>query len=267
MDWDDAYANGPHIVGAEDYPPRWQAAAASFRQRVPPEVLQYGPGPRNVLDLFRPTGTALGLAVFVHGGYWMAFDGRTWSHLAEGALARGWAVAVPTYTLCPDIRIGGITREVAAALGSAAAMVPGPVRLAGHSAGGHLVTRMACDDAPLDAGLGRRIAAVLSISGVHDLRPLCRTAMNRTLAIDAQEAAAESPALSVPRPETRLTCWVGADERPEFVRQNALLASIWTGLGADTRAVEEPGRHHFDVIDALADPNSAMVAAWLEWEG
>ena len=265
MDWDDAYANGPHIAGAEAYPPRWHQVAADFRARVAPERLSYGPGPRNVVDLFRPAGAVQGLAVFVHGGYWMAFDGQGWSHLAAGALVRGWAVAMPTYTLCPEIRIAGITREIAAAIACASAAVPGPVRLAGHSAGGHLVSRMACADG-LDTTLATRLAHVLSISGVHDLRPLRHTKMNQTLGIDAAEADTESPALLAPRAGTRLTCWVGADERPEFLRQNALLANIWMGLGAGTRAVEEPGRHHFDVIDALADPDSDMMAAWLDEE-
>lgn len=91
-----------------------------------------------------------------------------------------------------------------------------------------------------------------------------RTAMNETLGIDAAEAAAESPALLVPREGARVTCWVGADERPEFVRQSALLANIWTGLGADTSFVVEPGRHHFDVIDGLADRDSPMISAWLD---
>ena len=65
---------------------------------------------------------------------------------------------------------------------------------------------------------------------------------------------AESPALQEPRNGVPVTCWVGAAERPEFRRQNALLANIWTGCGVATRAVEEPDRHHFDVIDGLADP-------------
>src|SRR3546814_5563195 len=52
-----------------------------------------------------------GLAVFVHGGYWMAFDKSSWSHLAAGAVARGWAVALPSYTLCPEARISDRSEE------------------------------------------------------------------------------------------------------------------------------------------------------------
>jgi hypothetical protein len=92
---------------------------------------------------------------------------------------------------------------------------------------------------------------------------MLKTAMNADLRIDAAEAQTESPALLEPLPDTRLTCWVGSAERPEFIRQNALLANIWTGLGAQTRTIEEPGRHHFNVIDGLADPQHPIVKALL----
>ncbi|MCV0394576.1 MAG: alpha/beta hydrolase [Rhizobiaceae bacterium] len=263
-DWDDAYANGAHIVGSAGYPERWGEEARNFRDRMTAAGRadldrSYGDGTRNRFDLFTPDHPSRGLFVFVHGGYWMRFDKAIWSHLAHGPLAHGWTVVMPSYTLCPDIRIGAIVLEIGTAVSRAAAAVDGPIVLAGHSAGGHLVTRMACRTAPLADDVQARIVHVLSISGVHDLRPLMRTAMNETLGLTEQEARAESPALLEPADGTRLTCWAGAAERGEFVRQNALLANIWTGLGAATEVVEEADRHHFDVVEALGDPDSAMV--------
>lgn len=262
-DWDDAYANGPHIPGANGFPPRWAAAAAAFRSARGEDRsrldLAYGPAPRQRLDLFLPDGPPAGLVLFVHGGYWRAFDKSTWSHLAAGPLAAGWAVALPSYTLCPEARIAGIAREIGQAISVAAREVAGPLRLAGHSAGGHLVTRMLCEEAPLDPADQARIDRVLSISGLHDLRPLLATGMNADLRLDDEEAADESPALLRPVPGTRLHCRVGAGERPEFRRQNALLANVWYGLGADTEATEAAGRHHFDVIAELEDPASPSV--------
>lgn len=265
-DWDDAYANGAHIPGAADYPPRWTRAAAAFRAAAGARAeidIACGPGPRQRYDLFHPAGAASGLVVFIHGGYWRAFDKSTWSHLAAGPLARGWAVAVPSYTLAPAARIGAIGREVAAAIGAAAARIDGPIRLTGHSAGGHLACRMITEGGPLAPDIAARVARVVSISGLHDLRPLLRTAMNADLRLDAAEAAAESPALLAPAPGARLLAWVGAAERPEFRRQNTLIANVWAGLGAATAAHEAPGRHHFDVIDDLADPASGLVAELL----
>ncbi len=258
-DWDSAYANGIHIAGGGDYPARWAEAARAFRNTMTAAGrarldIPYGEKPRNRLDLFLPEGKPQGLVVLIHGGFWSAFDKDSWSHLAAGALAQGHAVAVPSYTLCPDNTISGVTREVGAAVTHAAGMVAGPIRLTGHSAGGHLVTRMISATSPLAGDVRARIVHVVSISGVHDLRPMLKTAMNADLRLDMTEARAESPALLEPMEGARLTCWVGAAERAEFVRQNALLANVWTGLGAATAVVEEPNRHHFDVIDGLADP-------------
>jgi arylformamidase len=259
LDWDDAYSNSRHIEGAAQYPPRWATAAEAFRRESGEFDIAYGEVARERLDLFLPRGEAKGLFVFVHGGYWMAFDKSSWSHLAAGALARGWAVAIPSYTLAPAARVSEITRQIGRAIAFAADRVGGGLRLAGHSAGGHLVTRMFCEDTPLPVELLGRLEQVVSISGLHDLRPLTATKMNQTLRLDADEAAAESAALLRPVAGARVVCWVGADERPEFVRQTDLLANIWTGLGAETRAVHAPGKHHFDVLDDLADPESELT--------
>lgn len=269
VDWDNAYANGANIAGGERWPNLWIEPAERFRERMKAQGRarldqRYGQRPRNLFDLFLPEGTPKGLVVFVHGGFWLRLDKSFWSHLATGPLAHGHAVAMPSYTLCPEIRIAGIVREVAAAIGTAAAMVERPVRLTGHSAGGHLVTRMITSDVLLPPSVQAKVVNTVSISGVHDLRPLMRTAMNKQLRIDEPEANIESPVLLRPIEGAKLTCWVGGAERAEFRRQNALLGNVWAGLGAATDAVEEPDRHHFDVIDGLVDRNHPLTRTLVE---
>ena len=271
-DYDDAYANGAHIAGAADYPPRWTEMAGRFRDSLTSAGrarvdLVYGSGSRNRFDLFLPEGTPEGLAVFVHGGYWKAFDKSVWSHLASGPLAHGYAVAMPSYTLCPDNSIAGIAREIAQAIGAAAKEVDGPIRLTGHSAGGQLVTRMISGPALLPAEVLGRIAGVTSISGVHDLRPVMRTEMNDILKVDASEAQSESPVLLMPLAPIPVTAWVGAEERPEFVRQNRALYEMWRGFETPMRIEEEAGKHHFDVIDGLCDPEHPLCRAFIGLEG
>lgn len=263
-DWDNAYANGANIAGSDRWPAAWVEPAQAFRDALSAEGraqldIAYGDGRRNRLDLFMPSATPKGLVVFIHGGYWKAFDKSFWSHLANGAVGSGFAVAMPSYTLCPEIRIAGIVQEIGAAIAKAAALVDGPLMLTGHSAGGHLASRMVTMTTPLAPAVARRVRNVVSISGVHDLRPLMFTEMNTALAIDEQEAQAESPALLRPMDGTRITCWAGGGERAEFLRQNALLANIWTGLGAATSTMVEPDRHHFNIIDGLADPNHPLT--------
>lgn len=263
-DWDDAYANGANIPGGERWPEAWVKPAADFRAATGERAeldIPYGDNAREKLDLFKPSGEPKGLFVFVHGGFWLKFDKSYWSHFAAGALEHGWAVAMPSYPLCPEVRVGGIARSAAKAVALAAERISGPIRLAGHSAGGQIVTRLLCGGTGLPDEIARRIDRVMSISGVHDLRPMIRTAMNDGLRIDMEEAHAESPALLEPVADVSLTCWVGANERSEFVRQNALLANVWRGLGLATETVEEPDRHHFNVIDGLATADSPMAKA------
>ncbi|WP_371133974.1 alpha/beta hydrolase [Tabrizicola sp.] len=249
-DPDRDYANGDFIDGAADYPARWEAEAARFRAGIGARAalgLAYGPGARQVLDLFHPPGEARGAVVFVHGGYWKAFDRSLWSHLAAGPLARGFAVAMPSYTLAPEVRIGTMTAEIAETCRMVAARVAGPMVVTGHSAGGHLSARMGCAD------LDVPVARVVPISPLAELEPLRATAMNGVLQIDAAEAAAESPARLALRADVSAHVWVGAEERPAFLWQARVLSEEWA-----CPWTTQPGKHHFNVIDDLADPQSAL---------
>ncbi len=257
MNLDDAYANAAYIPDAERFPEIWQAEARVFREKHLSEGgLAYGGGERQAMDLFLPDGAPKGLVVFVHGGYWLRFDRRYWSHLAEGALVKGWAVAMPSYDLCPSVGIPEITAQIAKAVAVAAGRVDGPICLAGHSAGGHLVARMAMPGV-LPEAVAARLRHVMPISPVADLRPLMQTSMNADLRITDAVAQAESPVLGRPL-GLPVTVWVGGDERPAFLDQACSLAEAW-----NCGHVVAEGKHHFDVIAPLADPQSDMVACLL----
>ena len=257
MDLDRAYANGAFIKGADGFVPRWQAAAQAFRTSLGARArldLAYGPAPRNRFDLFLPEGVPHGVLIFVHGGYWMQFDAKSWSHLAAGALARGWACAMPSYTLAPAARLAEMTREIASAVDAIAAQVSGPIVVTGHSAGGHLAARMGCADVALRV----RPARVVPISALADLAPIMGTEMNATLHLDTAEVDAESPAYLTRHADTSAHVWVGGQERPAFLWQARLLSEDW-----DCDWSVAAGRHHFDVIDDLEKGDSALMAACL----
>ena len=79
--------------------------------------------------------------------------------------------------------------------------------------------------------------------------------MNKQFKMDAEAARAESPVEMQARYDVPVTVWVGAEERPAFLDQAVWLSDAW---GADH--VIAFGKHHFNVIDPLADPDSDMVA-------
>lgn len=276
IDWDDAFDNSGYAPGSSELPEKWTTLSSAFRASHEASELDvsYGAHPREMMDLFFPKN-AKGLMVFVHGGYWHKFDKTYWSHLARGYLARGWVVAIPSYPLAPEARISQMVTSIARAIEVAADKVDGPIRLAGHSAGGHIVTRMICGNVPLNAALRERLVRITSISGVHDLRPLLHTKMNDILQLDTAAALSESPALLTPTGDCPVTFWVGAQERPEFVRQTRIVEEHWALSGLYPRveglppaetgvsSVYEVDQNHFTVIDALTDPLSPITQACL----
>lgn len=133
-------------------------------------------------------------------------------------------------------------------------MVAGPVALAGHSAGGHLVARMV-EPGILPDPVAARLTHVMPISPVADLRPLLKTSMNAQFGLDMDKAVAESPVLMDQRHDVPVSVWVGAEERPVFLEQAMGLAEAW-----NSPLHIQPALHHFDIIDAMVDGDSRMVA-------
>jgi hypothetical protein len=259
LDQSRAYANSDFIADGNSYYPLWQSMAATFRAQHSETSrlnLAYGPAARQQFDLFLPSAPPKGLMVFVHGGYWMACGREDYSHLAAGAVALGWACALPSYTLAPAARVGEMSREIVQAIGTAAALVAGPVVVTGHSAGGHLSARMACAD--IGGTVAARVQRIVPISPLSDLAPLMDTDMNTTLDLTVEEVAAESPAFLAKRPGCDVHVWVGGQERPSFLWQARTLSEEW-----NCPWTVDPGRHHFDVIDGLTDPHSALMTACL----
>lgn len=270
IDWNDAFENGAYIPGAERLPAQWAERSRRLREflasksRIEADIA-YGDSPRQSLDLLHPVGESRGLVVVVHGGYWHRFDKHSWSFLASGALAHGLSVAVPSYRLAPQVSIAEITQDIHAAVCEAAQRVAGPLRLTGHSAGAHLVTRLLCTDSRLPSAVSRRLTHVLAVSGIYDLRPLMAHDMNRSLQLDSPMARAESPVFaSVHATAVPTTLWVGASERPEFLRQTRLLCETWQAQMPAIRAWFEADRNHFSVIEGLSHAGSALTRSLLQ---
>ena len=250
---EDAYENGAYIPNGADYREAWPRHAKTFREAHSGVFgNSYDATPGAIYDLFPAEGTAKGTMIFVHGGYWRAFGPSDWSWVARAALSKGWNVALIGYPLAPSAKISQMTRLVRLGIETVAGELSGPIVLTGHSAGGHLVARMAMADGP--RALWPRIEKIVPISPVADLRSLLRHPMNETLQLTNAEAEAESPTLHAKVWDGELETWVGGAERPAFLDQAHALHDAWGGS-----LTVPPDRHHFDILEELADPEGAIA--------
>ena len=236
------------------------------RAAMPMLIRRYGPHPDNLADLRMPDTVPSGLAVLIHGGFWLRqYERDSMETMAVDLAGRGIATLNVEYR-----RLGtgggwpGSSQDVQTALrwkSSHPDLTGLATAIIGHSAGGHLTAMLMCALFPaFDRALPKDLwKGGLAISGLYDLRPLLSVDwLNGDLRLDAQSALKLSPAF-MPR-ATRapvMTC-VGGGESSEFLRQNALLGSRWrAGFAGD---IPMPGKHHFSVMDGLADPKSALFA-------
>jgi arylformamidase len=245
----------------------WARDAAAYRERQAPRAIRYGPGARNVIDLF-PGDDQGPIVVFIHGGYWQALDGSFFSHMAAGLNAHGVSIAIPSYDLCPDVSVDQIIGQMRTATRELARLGQ-PLVISGHSAGGHLAACMLATDWPaLDASLPQDLViAAYTISGLFDLGPLVGTSINNAMHLDATAARAASPLFWPAPARGSLDAVVGGNESAEYFRQSRSMVEAWGAAGIATRFGTVAGANHFTAIAPLADPQSPMVLRIKELAG
>jgi arylformamidase len=188
------------------------------------------------------------------------------SQMARGLNAGGVSVAVVGYDLCPNVAVADIIEQIRRACAFLWQRSGRRLLLVGHSAGGHLAAAMVATDwaslypkAPADLA-----PAGYAVSGVFDLTPLVGISVNQDLRLTADGARQVSPLFWPVKSGRSFDAVAGGLESSEFLRQSQGLAQAWRQSGAQTRYETIVGTNHFTVIDALADPQSAMTARVVE---
>ena len=227
----------------------------------------YGEHPREVLDIRPADGVSRGTCVYWHAGYWQTRDKAQFRFLAPRLNALGWDVVLVNYPLCPEVGVADIVQSAnrawrAVVARATPASLAKPFVLSGHSAGAQLAIEVAMQAA---ATSDVRIAGVLAISGVFDLRPLVQTSLNTRLQLDAATAQACSPCLRA-RPEGAPALFVlGETETEAFHMQTRVMADAWRSQGHTTQVVSVPGADHFSVLDHLTDAAGPVAQCLADW--
>ncbi len=232
--------------------------------------IAYGSGPRQKMDLYRPSGpgSPVGCLVFIHGGFWQEGSKAGSGFPARCLAANGWALAAVGYTLAPEASLVAIVDEAALALSTIArragelGLDRDRIVLAGHSAGAHLA-------AAILTGMGGRHADQLAaravlISGVYDLAPIAASYVNHALGLDPADIAARSPLHRRPLKDLPVRLLIGSEETEAFHAQTDGLHAAWGKDLADLALLPVPGCDHFDILDQLCDPASPAVQFILE---
>ncbi|MEM9840903.1 MAG: alpha/beta hydrolase [Pseudomonadota bacterium] len=209
------------------------------------EGIVYGDHTRQFVELSGRPGAIL--PVFIHGGYWRALRVEDHRFALPHFAQKHGAVANLEYRLLPDVTLAEIVEDALAGLRRLADKTAARLFIIGHSAGGHLAVMGAlrCPDI---------VAGAVSISGLYDLTPLPWTFLKDEVGLTAAALVGQSPIEEWDTgPADQILVAVGQDETPEFHRQAHLFAS---SHGAAPFTIE--GAHHMTVLDALADPSSAL---------
>lgn len=273
IDYEAEYNNRARVPEHPEIFARWAHDAAAYRdegERAGSAQLglRYGATPRQTIDLFTPARGAptRALAIFIHGGFWRSLDPSSFSHMARGLNAHGVTVGIVGYDLCPQVTLQAIIDETRQACLFLWRRLGLRILATGHSAGGHLAACMLATDwkalapdAPTDL-----VPAAYAISGVYALEPLVGISINEDLRLDAAEARRVSPILWPVAPDRVLDAVVGGAESSEFLRQSRVIADVWGESEVETRYEEVPGANHFNILDPMPDPDSAMTRRMVE---
>ena len=229
----------------------------------------YGDGPGEKLDIFLVRGQGAPIHVFIHGGYWRAFDKSGHRFVARPLVGAGVAAILPNYDLCPKVTMDDIVRQNRAAIAwtyKNAERFGGDrdrLYVSGHSAGGHLTGMMMSTDwtrygLPPDA-----IKGGVAISGLHDLEPIRLCFLNEDVRLDPDMAHRNSPIHNIPKSAPPQIITVGGKESDEFRRQSRDYCDAWTAAGLDGVYLEAPGLHHVAAGASLEKADSVIMAAIL----
>jgi len=269
VDYEVEYNNRARVPENPALMAGWARDAKAYREAHQGRwrAISYGPGARHTIDFFSGDGEGP-IVVFIHGGYWQALDGSSFSHMARGLNAHGVDVAIPSYDLCPQVSIDEIIRQMRSA-SRQLARLGRPLVVSGHSAGGHLAAcLLATDWRAIDTALPRAlVTAAYTISGLFDLPPLVKTSINNALKLDDATAKAASPLFWKPPAQGSLDAVVGANESAEYFRQSHAIVDAWRTAGVATQFATVPEANHFTAIAPLADPASPMTLRLKELAG
>jgi arylformamidase len=230
----------------------------------------YGEGADEKLDLYFPAQDIAGgppqpIHLFVHGGYWRSFSKEDYAFVADAITASGAIAALVGYSLLPGARMDVLVAQVRRAavwLADHAAEFggdPHAISVSGHSAGAHLASLLVSYGPHERPGPGAAIRSALLVSGVYDLAPIARSALQAELRLTDEEVARWSPLAGTPMRGTEVALLVGSAETAPFHEQGVAFSDYLNRAGLATELSTMAGEDHMTIVRELGRPGSAVA--------
>lgn len=230
---------------------------------------RYGPGLRQVADLFPARRPGSPIVLFFHGGFWRGLSKDYVRHVAEPPTARGIATVLPNYDLCPTVTLATVVDQARQALlwvRSQAVALNGDaerIYVAGNSAGAHLAAMLLAEDWSRH-GLARSpIAGALLVTGIYDLNAVLHIQVNEDTRLGKADALALSPQFLTVRNPVETVVAVGGDEPPLWIEQSQRFHHKLLQAGARSELMVLPDLNHFSITASLGDPAAPLTNAML----
>lgn len=230
---------------------------------------------RNILDVYEPKGAKDAPVLFlVHGGTWQYGSKDFFKLVGESFAKRGIVVVCPNYRLSPKVKHPAHVEDVAKAFAWTVDNVakhggnPKKIVLAGHSAGGHLVSLLATDASYLKAEKKSiaDVRGVIGVSGVYSIPPIL---FHNIFGSDLKECLSASPIQHVKKecPPCVLIC--GDQDLPFLDSMAKDMCKALVGVKCDAEYCEIKNRNHINVMYDARKPNDPvfekMEAAIRKW--
>ena len=227
--------------------------------------VEFGKKPGEKLDIWPGRGGSP-ILLFIHGGYWRAYDKNMFSFIAERFVEAGACVILNNYDLCPSVTMDEIIRQNREALAwiyknaNNIGGDPGRIHVTGHSAGGHLTGMMLATNweqygLPFDV-----VNGAVPLSGLFDLEPIRVSYLNADLHMDKDESHRNSPIHNIPKWMPSTVVVVGGGETDEFRRQSRIYTDACRNAGFDVSYLEVGHYDHVNVPGEYRNKLSPLTA-------